>query len=75
MSIRAAWCDKKNHKYYFGDWREKKYLEETINWVNEQNKKNQLVFFWIEELVDNKVKNYIIDRSIGEYVDISNFIE
>ena len=49
---------------------EKKYLEETINWVNEQNKKTNW-FFWIEELVDNKVKNYIIDRSIGEYIDIS----
>ena len=48
IHIRIAWYDKQINKYDYGNWHHFSTLDYKQRWVEEQNKKDPYVRYWIE---------------------------
>lgn len=69
--IRVAWYNKLNNNYNFGDWRDLKKNDSLIQWIDNENKKDFNVIYWLETIENDIKKNFVEeDKEISEYISI-----
>ena len=69
--IRGAWYNKLNNNYNFGDWRDLKKNDSLIQWIDNENKKDFNVIYWLETIENDIKKNFVEeDKEISEYISI-----
>ena len=72
LQVRVAWFNKRNKRYYFGEWREvRKDLSIEQTWVHQQNIKYPFDHYWLEGRVDEEEKEVGKNiESFGELIKI-----
>lgn len=69
--IRVAWYNKFNNNYNFGDWHDLKKKDSLIQWIDNENKKDFNVIYWLETIENDIKKNFVEeDKEISEYISI-----
>lgn len=71
--IRVSWFNKTTKVYSYGDWHDLKKKDNFIQWINNENKKDFNVIYWLETNTNDEKKNYVEeDIEIGEYISVLN---
>ena len=54
--IRVSWFNKTTKVYSYGDWHDLK-KDNFIQWINNENKKDFNVIYWLETNTNDEKKN------------------
>lgn len=71
MKLRIAWTNKIRGDYNYGDWKEEKELLKLKKWIINQNQIYHDQYYWLEQLVNDKIKNFNYENEYYEYVKIN----